>query len=559
MADVFISYSQKDREVAQALGDFLTEHGYDIWWDYELVGGVKFRNAIKAELTAAKAAIVIWSAHSIESDWVIEEAEEAKYSNKLIATRIEGLDYRNIPLGFRGVQTDLVTEPERILRALANLGISPSHAPAPPSSAPVAIGQTVDPDAIAKAEQFAHWEFIKDSQDPADFDRFLDMFPASTFAALARAQLERLAARAWQDLSNSEDIAALEGFVRTFHKNARAADADVRLQTLKRALEDTDWNSIQRERHPAPFLRFLVSHPTGAHAEDAVAVLTKLPKALEEDAWVVVKDCNEPIVLRGFLAALPHSSHARDVATRLGIATPTSGPSPPHPAPTPIPMPEDRPKAGARGGWFWLAIALLGLVVLTATGIALAQMGYSFGRTSVAGGIATAVLFLSVMMLLLFLVGPRLYSSPSGSLLERMLFFHVVASIGLTAWIWIIQAIAEANWANFGNSQNTKTGVLGGLTAAIIVIALVGFGAFRLSDRRRARIVYYLVVFAIGLIEFSLNRYPFPAANYWLSENLLYCGGLALLLFAVAGLGAEIIARLPPRAATASGPLPPAA
>src|ERR1043166_4950119 len=145
MADVFISYSQKDREVAKALGDFLTEHGYDTWWDYGLVGGVKFRNAIKGELSTAKAAIVIWSAHSIESDWVIEEAEEAKYSNKLIATRVESLDYRSIPLGFRGLQTDPVTEPERILRALANLKVSPSHPPAAPSPAPVAIGRTLDP------------------------------------------------------------------------------------------------------------------------------------------------------------------------------------------------------------------------------------------------------------------------------------------------------------------------------------------------------------------------------------------------------------------------------
>src|SRR5262245_12333086 len=107
MADVFISYSQKDRDLARSLADFLAECGYDLWWDYELVGGVKFRSEIGAQLEAAKAAIVIWTATSVESDWVVEEAEEAKHARKLIATRVADLDYRAIPLGFRGVHTEL--------------------------------------------------------------------------------------------------------------------------------------------------------------------------------------------------------------------------------------------------------------------------------------------------------------------------------------------------------------------------------------------------------------------------------------------------------------------
>src|SRR5215472_637906 len=120
MADVFISYSQKDRDVAQGLADFLGDCGYDVWWDYELVGGVKFRNTIKEQLAKAKAAIVIWTPNSVESDWVIEEA---KQTQKLIATRTDGFDYRAIPLGFRSLQTDVITAPERILNALEMLGI----------------------------------------------------------------------------------------------------------------------------------------------------------------------------------------------------------------------------------------------------------------------------------------------------------------------------------------------------------------------------------------------------------------------------------------------------
>ncbi len=49
MADVFISYSKKDRDVARGLADFLESCGYNVWWDYELVGGEKFRSRIKDE------------------------------------------------------------------------------------------------------------------------------------------------------------------------------------------------------------------------------------------------------------------------------------------------------------------------------------------------------------------------------------------------------------------------------------------------------------------------------------------------------------------------------
>jgi hypothetical protein len=127
MPDVFISYSQRDRDLAKALANFLSECGYDLWWDYELVGGVKFRDKIKAQLEAAKAAVVIWTRNSVDSDWVIEEAEDAKHSKKLIATRTKDLDYRNIPLGFRGLQTDLISEPGQILKALKSFGVAPSR------------------------------------------------------------------------------------------------------------------------------------------------------------------------------------------------------------------------------------------------------------------------------------------------------------------------------------------------------------------------------------------------------------------------------------------------
>ena len=631
MADVFISYSQKDRQVARALADFLNDHGYNIWWDYELVGGVKFRNAIKAELSAARAAIVIWTTNSIESDWVIEEAEEAKYSDKLIATRVDGLDFRSIPLGFRGLQTDFVTEPERILKALAHLGVSPSHPPAAPSPAPVAIGKTLDPEAIAKAEQFAHWEFIKDSEDPAGYDRFLQMFPTSSFAALARAQLEKLAARTWQNLCGSEDIAALEGFVRTFPQDARAAEATgrlrllgdrteeaaswdriketddlavveahiarfpdglnapaaeakrealrrerqagerwrriggaqdtaaieefltsypdsrfapearARLEEMNRAREDDDWNTARRERHPAPLLRFLVAHPMGIHAADAVAALTNLPKTVEDEAWAVVKDSDEPIVLGAFLAALPKSDHARAVRTRL--KTTKAGQAPPARPTTTAAAPEEDnrqkiplPGRGKRIA-FWVFIAFLIVIVIFSTGSVFAQMRYPYAAASVAGGIATASVFLGVIALLLFFIGPKLYPPATGQRPQRMLLFHAIGSIGILLWMTMTQSFGEANHLNFaGNIDNVRMNVQGEYATMTIIAAIVARIALALGNRWWARIMYYLVLLVIGLLATGHNWSGYGARDYWVTANLAFCGGLALILFSIVGL-----------------------
>jgi hypothetical protein len=354
MADIFISYSQKDREVAKALADFLSDCGYDRWWDYELVGGVNFRTEIKAELEKAKAAVVIWTPNSVEADWVVEEAEDAKHAKKLIATRVEALDYRSIPLGFRSLQTDLVTEPERILKALESIGVTPSHPPSTPKRGPVFIDKRLDAEAIAKAEQFAHWEFIKDSKDPASFTGFIEQFPTSGFARLARIQLGRFAAEAWESLRNTADISALHAFVQAFPEDARAAEAKsgiqglqtraeearwqaiaassdpavveeflktypdsalvtqarARLEEIRRAREEQDWQAARDAPVPAHVLGFLRAHPAGAHAEEALKLLAALANKIEDDAWRVAKDARCPVVLRGFLAAFPNGTHA---------------------------------------------------------------------------------------------------------------------------------------------------------------------------------------------------------------------------------------------------------
>jgi hypothetical protein len=72
---IFISYSKADPEPTRELADFLTAQGYSVWWDTNLTAGEVFREVIDRELDAADAVIVIWTAHSVASNWVDQLVE----------------------------------------------------------------------------------------------------------------------------------------------------------------------------------------------------------------------------------------------------------------------------------------------------------------------------------------------------------------------------------------------------------------------------------------------------------------------------------------------------
>lgn len=106
MADVFISYASEDRERAGRLASALSACGWSVWWDRKIVTGAAFDTAIERELESAKSVVVLWSAHSIESEWVKNEASHAAERGVLVPAFIEDV---KLPLEFRRKQTaDLI-------------------------------------------------------------------------------------------------------------------------------------------------------------------------------------------------------------------------------------------------------------------------------------------------------------------------------------------------------------------------------------------------------------------------------------------------------------------
>ena len=102
MAQVFLSYSRADADSAKAIATALMESGHTVWWDKHISGGSKFAAEIERALEAAEVVIVLWSANSVASPWVLDEAAEGRDSGRLVPI---ALDDCKPPLGFRQFQT----------------------------------------------------------------------------------------------------------------------------------------------------------------------------------------------------------------------------------------------------------------------------------------------------------------------------------------------------------------------------------------------------------------------------------------------------------------------
>ena len=105
-AQVFLSYAREDVDVARALAEALQADGQRVWWDRRLGGGDDFSVEIERQLTAARVAIVLWSASSVQSGFVRDESSRARDAAKLLPVRIEAVA---LPLGFGTLHTlDLI-------------------------------------------------------------------------------------------------------------------------------------------------------------------------------------------------------------------------------------------------------------------------------------------------------------------------------------------------------------------------------------------------------------------------------------------------------------------
>lgn len=87
MADIFISYSRKERPHADAIYAALSEEGFTVWYDKRLDHD-DFGDVINREVTEATAVITLWSPLAVASKWVRGETQRAFDAGKLINVAI---------------------------------------------------------------------------------------------------------------------------------------------------------------------------------------------------------------------------------------------------------------------------------------------------------------------------------------------------------------------------------------------------------------------------------------------------------------------------------------
>jgi hypothetical protein len=127
VADVFISYSKVDRAIAESLANDLKARGFEVWWDFELYAGDNFQSMIRAEISKAKAVVVIWSDTAAVSEWVYGEAMLASRRGTMISAHVPGFDVHEVPINFLPLHCEPVTNRDRLISAIERKGAKASE------------------------------------------------------------------------------------------------------------------------------------------------------------------------------------------------------------------------------------------------------------------------------------------------------------------------------------------------------------------------------------------------------------------------------------------------
>ncbi len=118
---VFFSYAHADMEIVRREVLRLRNAGLAVTWDQDFLGGSDFEQEIRRAIDAAGAVIAVWSAASVASPFVKDEARRAMAAGKLVTTHIDGLDFKDIPLGFGHLHVIALSDHDRVARSLVGL------------------------------------------------------------------------------------------------------------------------------------------------------------------------------------------------------------------------------------------------------------------------------------------------------------------------------------------------------------------------------------------------------------------------------------------------------
>ncbi len=127
MADIFVSYAKEDLAAVDLLTEDLEAKGFSVWYDTQLLPGHEWRTRLREEIDQSRALIVVWTLHSKSSTFVQEEVDRARSADKpVIALRERGFKVEEVPLGFGGIETHIISDRNAVLKALNDFKIIPA-------------------------------------------------------------------------------------------------------------------------------------------------------------------------------------------------------------------------------------------------------------------------------------------------------------------------------------------------------------------------------------------------------------------------------------------------
>ncbi|MGZ8267583.1 MAG: TIR domain-containing protein [Burkholderiales bacterium] len=167
MADIFLSYSTADRARIRPLVDALQASGWSVWWDRRIPAGRTYAEVIEAAIRDARCIVVVWTAKSIESEWVREEADRGKKRKRLVPVRMDDVEP---PIGFGQIQAaDLIGwDGDRAAQGyrqladdLANILGAPAKAEGAPTRVQAPAPMAVEADVAAASVPEAHERVLR--------------------------------------------------------------------------------------------------------------------------------------------------------------------------------------------------------------------------------------------------------------------------------------------------------------------------------------------------------------------------------------------------------------
>src|SRR5262245_16962671 len=86
---VFLSYAREDREKVDQILHALRERKFPVFIDQDMASGVDWEKVLEAQLEQAYAVVVVWSSHSVVSEWVAREAAAGLAKDRLFPLLLE--------------------------------------------------------------------------------------------------------------------------------------------------------------------------------------------------------------------------------------------------------------------------------------------------------------------------------------------------------------------------------------------------------------------------------------------------------------------------------------